>query len=423
MEHKAFPSLGEDLYTEALPNGLRLQVIPKPGFRSCYAVLAVNYGGAFRRFRLNGEDFDTPAGAAHYLEHKMFDLPEGDKALEQLSANGADPNAFTSTGITCYYFQCTDRFEENLKLLLHFVSTPYFTEETVQKEQGIIAQEILEEEDSPDGAVYHNLLRQLYAHHPLRDKVIGSLESIRQISAQTLYDCHRAFYTPPNLCLCVEGDVEPEEVARIARETLPAESAPRPQADFGPAESPLPLEPLHRAQMDVAAPQFLIGAKLSPVGEDLLRERLTAPLALRLLVGASSDFYNRLYAQGLLSRDFDAELDFSLGQGTLILGGESRDPEAVLRELGQELARVSREGLDPDRFERAKRSSLGARLRGLEDFESLCIALAEGLFDGYCALDAAELLQSVTRAECEDFLRRELGREKLALSIIEPRRT
>ena len=422
MEHKSYPHIGETLYFDTLPNGLRLRVLPKPGFRSRCAVLAVNYGGAHRRFTLDGVLQETPAGVAHYLEHKMFDLPEGDEAMEEFAANGADPNAFTSQATTCYFFHCTEHFAENLRLLLHFVSTPYFTAETVEKEQGIIAQEILEEDDSPDGAVYHNLLKQLYAHHPLRDKVIGSVESIREITARTLYDCHRAFYTPANLCLCVAGDVDPEEVARIAREVLPARSGTLPRADFGPAESPLPLEKLHLAQMDVAAPQFLIGAKLCPVGADLLRERLTASLALRLLVGASSDFYNRLYAQGLLSRDFDVELDYSLGQGTFLLGGESRDPEAVLRELEQELARVSREGLDPGRFERAKRSSLGARLRGLEDFEGVCIALAEGVFEGSSPLDAAGLLQSIRREDCQVWLREHLGPERLALSIIEPRR-
>ena len=424
MESKRYSAIGETLYSETLPNGLRLLIVPKPGFRSRYAVFAANYGGAHRRFFLNGEPVETPAGVAHYLEHKMFDLPGGDNALDVLSANGADPNAFTASGITCYYFQCTEHFEENLRLLLHFVSTPYFTEETVQKEQGIIAQEIQMGEDNPGSAVYHNLLRQLYAFHPIRDKVVGTLESIKEITADTLYACHKVFYAPGNMCLCVEGDVDPEEIARIAREALGEGGESLPQADFGPEESPLPLEKLHREQMDVSAPQFLIGAKLGSAGsgEEALRERLVSSLALRLLVGASSDFYNRLYASGLLNRDFDAEVDFSAGTGTLLIGGESPDPEAVLRELMEELRRVEETGLDPQRFERAKRASLGARLRGLEDFESVCITLAESLFEGCCALDSTELLQSVTKDECESFLRSQLQEEKLALSVIEPRR-
>ena len=424
METKAYPHIGETLYSETLPNGLRLRVIPKRGFRSRYAVLAVNYGGAHRRFTVDGQSVETPAGVAHFLEHKMFDLPEGDNAVDRLTANGADPNAFTADGITCYYFQCTERFEENLRLLLHFVSTPWFTEETVQKEQGIIGQEIRMCEDSPGSAVYEDLLGQLYAHHPIRERIVGTVESIAQITAETLYDCHKVFYAPCNMCLCVEGDVDPEEIARIACEELPAACGSVPEADFGEPEGPLPLERVHRRQMDVSAPQFLIGAKIAPApaGEEALRQRLVSSLALRQLVGASSDFYNKLYAEGLLNRDFDAEIEFTAGTGILLLGGESSDPEAVLRALEEELAKVSRQGLDPVRFERAKRASFGARLRGLEDFEGVCISLAESLFDGYCSLDATELLQGVTRAECEAFLR-ELSPERLALSIIEPRRT
>ncbi len=425
MEHKSYPGIGETLYSETLPNGLRLRVIPKPGFRSRYAVFAANYGGVHRRFVLDGQPQETPAGVAHYLEHKLFDLPEGDRTLEQLSANGVDPNAFTAPDVTCYFFQCTEHFSENLRLLLHLVSTPYFTEETVEKERGIITQEIQMGEDSPGAAVYYNLLGMLYARHPIREKVAGTVESISRISARTLYDCHRAFYAPGNMCLCVEGDVDPEEIARIAREALGGERSEAPAANPAEPESLLPQEKLRREAMDVSAPHFLIGAKLrpAPAGEAALRQRLVSSLALRLLLGASSPFYNRLYAQGLLNRDFDAEIDFSADVATLLLGGESKDPEAVLEALCAELERIGREGLDPAAFERAKRASLGARLRGLEDFESTCIALAEGVFRDYCVLDAAQLLQQVTREDCEDFLRRELPAERLALSIIEPRRT
>ncbi len=424
MECKTYPNIGETLYSATLPNGLRLRVIPKRGFRSRYAVFAANYGGCHRRFSVDGRQVETPAGVAHYLEHKMFDLPEGDKALDRLTANGADPNAFTSEDLTCYYFQCTEHFEENLRLLLHFVSTPFFTEETVRKERGIIGQEIRMSEDSPGNALFENLLRQLYEKHPIRDRVVGTVESIARISVQTLYDCHKVFYAPCNMCLCVEGDVDPEEIERIAREELPEARGSVPEADFGEEESLLPLERLHRQQMDVSAPQFLIGAKLRPVGEGeaALRQQLVSALALRLLVGASSPFYTRLYAQGLLNRDFDAEVETGVGTATLFIGGESDDPEGVLRALEEELNRVRQKGLDPVRFERAKRASLGARLRGLEDFESVCLSLAESVFEGYCSLDAAALLQDLSRAECEDFLR-ELVPERLALSIIEPRRT
>ena len=196
MQKHDYPNIGETLYSAELPNGLQLRVVPKKGFATFYAAFAANYGGADRRFELDGETIDTPPGVAHFLEHKMFDLPDGDSAMNLLSANGAEPNAFTSSDMTCYYFQCTKSFEENLRLLLHFVSTPYFTPETVQKEQGIIAQEILMGEDNPGMAIYYQLLCQLYARHPIRDRVAGTVESISGITDKTLYGCHRAFYAP-----------------------------------------------------------------------------------------------------------------------------------------------------------------------------------------------------------------------------------
>ena len=417
-----YPGIGESLYSATLPNGLKLRVVPKPGFATSYAVFAANYGGAHRRFSVDGQTLDTPAGVAHFLEHKMFDMPGGENALNILSANGADPNAFTSSGITCYYFQCTQDFEENLRMLLRFVSTPYFTAETVQKEQGIIAQEIVMGDDSPGSAVYYNLLSLLYEHHPIKDKVAGTVESIAQISDLTLYDCHRVFYSPCNMTLCVEGDVKPEEIYRIALEVLGDEAGSPPKADFGPEESLLPLESFKSVEMAVSAPQFLIGAKLRHAvgGDNILRQRILSQLALRMLAGVSSPFYAGLYADGLLTRDFDYEVDFSAGTATVIIGGESRDPQAVLARLNEEVEKIRTNGLDPKRFERAKRASLGARLRGLEDFENVCVSMAVGVFDGYCAFDALPVLDSISTEECRSFIVESLAPERLAMSIITP---
>ena len=286
MQLNKYDDIGESMYSATLQNGLRLRVIPKPGFSTAYAVFATNYGGAHRRFTVDGQTLDTPAGVAHFLEHKMFDLPDGENALNILSANGADPNAFTSSGITCYYFECTEGFEENLRMLLHFVSTPYFTAETVQKEQGIIAQEIRMGEDDPNVSIYYDLLTMLYDHHPIRDRVAGTVESIAEITDKTLYDCHRVFYAPSNMVLCVEGDIDPERVLAIAEEELPKTLSPVPKADFGPEEGLLPLEHFRSREMAVSAPQFLIGAKFRPAeeGQALLRQRLVSQLALRMLV-------------------------------------------------------------------------------------------------------------------------------------------
>lgn len=422
MENKRFENIGEDLYTAKLKNGLTLNVAVKPGYSTSFAAFATNYGGAERRFRVGGDFIDTPAGVAHFLEHKMFDMPGGDNALSVLSANGAEPNAFTSAGMTCYYFESTREFYKNLEMLLRFVSTPYFTAESVRKEQGIIGQEISMTEDSPDFSVYINLMKLLYAHHPVRDAVAGTQESIAQITPEILYSCHRVFYNPSNMTLCAAGDMDPEKVLEIAEKILPPEPGPVPEADFGPAEAETPAATRKEVKMELSAPQFLIGAKIPPAekGDALLRQKLVGQLALRLLCGVSTEFYTGLYAKGLLTRDFDYEIDYAAGTATALVGGESAEPEKVLSAFSAAVEKVLQKGLGRKEFDRAVRASYGARLRGLEDFESLCVALADGVFGGYCSMDSFEALQSVTPEECVDFIRHYLGTDSLALSVILP---
>lgn len=221
MEQIRFERIGETMFHQVLDNGLNVFVFPKPEFQKKYAFFATNYGGMDLRFQLDGTWHDTPAGVAHYLEHKMFDTREGN-ALQQLTANGASPNAFTSNAITGYYFESTEHFEENLRTLLSFVSVPYFTRESVEKERGIIGQEIGMIEDDPNWTVFVNLLGALYEHHPIRTSVAGTVESISHITEETLYACHKAFYDPANMVLCAAGDLDPQAVCRLAREVLPA---------------------------------------------------------------------------------------------------------------------------------------------------------------------------------------------------------
>lgn len=419
---KNFDKIGETLYYETLPNGLQIIVDRKPGFKLGYAVFATKYGGAYRRFKLNGQWHDTPAGVAHFLEHKMFDMPDGDNALNVLSANGAQPNAFTSSGITAYYFDCTQKFHENLRMLLQFVSTPYFTPESVDKEQGIIGQEIGMVEDSVGYVVYNRLMRMLYEHNPVRDQVAGSVESIAEITSETLYNCHSAFYAPSNMVLCVAGDFEPQEIFDIAEEMLPAEKSEIPETDFGEKESEYPIESYHEENMEVSAPQFFIGAKVTPeaYGAPLQRQKIVSALAMRTVFGSSGSFYNRLYAEGLLNRDYEYEIDFTAGTATILLGGESPNPKRVLDELKSEIAAVRENGIDKAAFERAKKASYGARLRGLEDFDSICVSLATSALSGYCGLDAFEVLNDIDIKECEDFLTYNMTDAKLAMSVLNP---
>lgn len=423
MNKTEYKAIGETLYTGELSNGLKIGVLPKPGWNSFYAVFGTKYGGAMRRFLFNGEYTDTPAGVAHFLEHKMFDMPEGDNALNILTANGAEPNAFTGQGMTCYYFRCTDKFEENLKLLLRFVSTPYFTEETVQKEQGIIGQEIQMYEDSPGSALFYNLLGLLYDHHPIRDKVAGTKDSIAEITADTLYSCHKVFYTPANMVLCVEGDVDPERIFEIASEILPSERADVPKADYGAEEDILPAGKYIEAEMAVSEKQFMLGAKLkrSPEGsKEKLKDRLTAALALQLMMGSSSPFYSRLYSEGIINRDFGFDAEWSAETGYIAAGGECAEPEKFMKEFLAETVRIADTGFDRDYYERNRKALIGARLRGLECFEDVCLSVAGGFMDGCLTLDTTEILEEITMDECKAWIVENLAEERLAVSVIKP---
>ncbi|MCD7934858.1 MAG: insulinase family protein [Oscillospiraceae bacterium] len=420
MQKIEYPAVGEMLYRDTLPNGLRLSVAVKPGYRRAFAFFATEYGGADRRFWLDGDFCDTPMGVAHFLEHKMFDMPDGDNALSTLAKNGAQPNAYTSSGITAYHFESTENFEENLRMLLRFVSTPYFTEESVQKEQGIIGQEIRMCEDDPDHVAYDTLLRCLYASHPIRDPVAGTVESIAEITPETLYGCHRIFYHPGNMALAVAGDVDPERVRDIALETLPAEPDARPIRDYGAAESAEPVCRRSVRAMAVSAPQFMLGAKLqcAPRGAPLLRQKLLCDIALTCLYSQSAPFYSSLYAEGLLNTDFFADVDYAADTMTILAGGESRDPEAVFARFCATAERAAADGLDRDYFSRVMKAGYGARVRALSSFSGLCASMADADFGGYNCMDTFAMMQDVTVEDVQAFIRENLCGNRYAMSII-----
>ena len=423
MEKLEFPRVGEQMYHQVLDNGLHIFVVPKPGFQKSYAFFATNYGGMDMKFKLDGQDMDTPAGVAHYLEHKMFDTKEGN-ALQELAANGASPNAFTSNAITGYYFESTEKFEENLRILLSFVSIPYFTKESVDKEQGIIGQEIGMIEDDPDWVVFMDLMQALYEKHPVRVSVAGSAESISHITAETLYACHKAFYDPSNMVLCVAGDVDPEKICQAAREILPERpGAPVARGDYGAQEPAEVCQPMIQREMEVSVPLFQLGFKgeAAPEGEGALRQQLLGELACEALLGNSGPLYARLYREGLVTRNFSYGYESYPGCAFLCAGGESKDPEGVRAAVAAEAERIAREGIDPELWERLKKSSYGNRVRALNSFEHICISQAQSFFQGCDFLRFPEVYDSLTREDAQAMIARWVTPERTALSVVRPR--
>ena len=408
MKEMTYHRIGETAVWQTLPNGLPVCVIRKRGYTRKYAFFATRYGGMDLRFQLDGQWLDTPAGIAHYLEHKMFDTEDGN-ALQELAKNGAEPNAFTSNAITGYYFDSTEHFEENLRILLSFVSIPYFTDESVEKEQGIIGQEIGMIEDNPEWQVYKRLMQALYHTSP--------------ITAQTLYDCHKAFYTPANMCLVAVGDLDPASVFSLAEEVLPKESGPAIPRDYGRETDLTPLEAEVSCEMEVSMPTFLLGFKCPPMsgGQEQMRRTLIGELACDVLLGDSSPLYARLYSQGLINGTFGYSFDTLPGVAYAYIGGDSKDPHAVAEEVLQEARRLVRDGIDPDYYARIVRANYGSTLKSLNSFESIAISLVEGQFDGYDPLLFPEMFDSITPQDLLAFIRENLCREHMALSVVYPK--
>ncbi|WP_297241281.1 EF-P 5-aminopentanol modification-associated protein YfmH [uncultured Flavonifractor sp.] len=421
MVSKQYPRLGETVFHEILENGLHIYVDRRRDFQKSYAFFATNYGGMDMRFRLDGAWKNTPAGVAHFLEHKMFDTQDGN-ALQDLAANGASPNAFTSSAITGYFFESTDKFFDNLEILLSFVSIPWFTQESVDKEQGIIGQEIRMVEDDPENQVFYALMECLYDHHPIRVPIAGTQESIAKITAGTLYSCHKAFYTPANMVLTVAGDVDPEQVCAVARKILPQESGVPIDRDYGGEEDQQAAAGEKELTMEVSSPIFQLGFKCDPAvrGEEWLRRELTGELACEALLGSSSPLYAKLYGEGLINKNFGYGFEVYPGCALMVAGGESRDPRKVRDAVLAEAQRLAREGVDAALFARIKKGVYGAKVRGLNSFENACIQLAQNHFAGVEYFRFPEIFDAISQADVEDCIRRWVTPERCGLAVVRP---
>ncbi len=418
---KYYPRLDEHLFKRVLPNGLTVMVNPRPGFTKNLAYFVTDFGSIHTEFTMDGKDYMAPDGVAHYLEHKLFDLPGRDVSAE-FAALGANTNAFTSYDMTAYYFSCTENFEACLRLLLEFVSTPYFTEETVTKEQGIIGQEIDMTADSPDTAIFEGLMDNMYRKHPVSIPILGWRHTIAQITPQVLYDCHRAFYRPGNMVLCVVGDVDPEEICRIATQILPDEDHVQVEVRRAWPEEMTVVEAKTQRTMEVAMPMFQLGFKAEPMdrGEEAIRQEVLADLAAEALFGESSSLYLRLYGQGIIDSSFGGGFETIEGMAMLTASGDSYQPEAVRDAILEEAQRIAAEGISQEAFTRMKRSALGRRIRGLDSFDSTCFRLCAYHLSGYDYFEFPALYENLEISQLQAFLARVVTPQRCSLSIIQP---
>ena len=422
MTIREYPRLGERLYRRTLPNGLTLMVVPRAGFTKKLAYFVTDFGSIHTDFTLEGREIHAPAGIAHFLEHKMFDMPGGRDISAELAALGAGTNAFTSFDMTAYYISCTENFEPALKLLLEFVSTPYFTKESVEKEIGIIDQEIGMNEDAAETKSFEWLAQSMYRSHPIRVPILGTCESIREITLELLQDCHRAFYTPGNMILCVVGDVDPDRVSAIAEEMLGTEARPVGKKLRPWNEDMTLVNGGGAAEMDIAMPMFQIGFKCEPTGtgEAAIRQEIVGDLAAEALFGESSELYLRLYEEGLIDSSFGGGFETIDGAALLLCSGDSYEADFIRNALVEQAERIAREGIPEDAFLRMKRSAFGRRIRDLDSFDSTCFRLCSYHLSGFDYFEFPALYSSVESSEIQEFLRRVVRKQRCGRSLINP---
>ena len=417
---KEYPALGETLFQTTLKNGLTVAVVPRPGFQRKLAYFVTDFGSIHTDFSLEGKRYQVPAGIAHFLEHKMFELPNRD-VMAEFAALGANVNAFTSYDMTAYYFSCTEHFEESLRLLVEFVSTPYFEEDSVQREMGIIDQEIHMNADSPDTRVFENLMEAMYAVHPIRVPILGNCESIREITPETLSLCHKAFYTPGNMILCVIGDVEPESVCRIAEEILG--DTPRPVGQKHRAwQESMAVNDAPQLKMEVSMPMFQMGFACEPVssGEAAIRQEIVGDLAAEMLFGESSELYLELYEKGLIDTSFGGGFESIDGCALLTCSGDSEDAPAIRDAILEQAEKLVDAGISQEDFLRVKRSALGRRIRSLDSFDATCYRICAYHFSGFDYFRFPAVYRDIRAEDVRRFLETSIAQERMSLAVIYP---
>lgn len=427
MEKHYDPLLKDTLYTELLENGLTVAVLVKPGFKQVTGRVATHYGSIDNSFvnPKTGETVQVPDGIAHFLEHKLFEMEWGNVS-DRFSELGADVNAYTTYTHTVYHFTTTQNFEDCLDLLLDFVQSPYFTDESVAKEQGIIDQEIRMYLDDPGWRSSANLMEALYVSHPVRIDIAGTVESIRQINKDLLYLCHQIFYHPSNMVVFVAGDVDPAAVIELARTSF----AKRPYEDQPVLQRVMPEEPLTIAErrrmqaLVVSQPILRIGFKEvepSVSGRAFLERDLITAMILDTIAGKGSTLYTRLYESGLIDQRFGFEYTPELSFGFSYFSGPTRDPGELEARLLDGIEEARRTGLHSEEFERARKKMIGRIVNLMNDLDGAAYVFIDGYFKGVNLFDLIPVAKAVTLEEANRRLRSHFDPDRVAGSIIYPK--
>ncbi|MDD6213750.1 MAG: pitrilysin family protein [Firmicutes bacterium] len=417
---------GESIYFKKHESGLNIFIMPRKDYSSSYAIFGTKYGSVDSEFIVPGENEITkvPDGIAHYLEHKMFDQPDGSNVFDKFSKYGGEANAFTSFNMTAYLFSATANFNENLETLMDYVQSPYFTEESVKKEQGIIAQEIRMYDDNAPWRVFFNFLGLLYNNNPVKLDIAGTVESIAKIDKNLLYRCYNTFYNLSNMTLFVTGDFDVEETLAVIEKNIKNHEPFTEEIKRIYPEEPKEIAALYKEQkISVAMPMFMMGWKDNNVGyggEKLLKKSIEMEIITEMLFGKGSELYNELYDSGLITQNFSFEYSPQVDYAYTAIEGESKDPKLVYAKITEYIDKLRKDGFTKETFERIKKVVWGDYIRSIDDIEGYAHTFITMSFMDINYFDYYDVYRSVQFEDVQKRFLEQFDNTYSALSVISP---
>ena len=412
----------EKLYIEKLENGLTVMIIPKANTKKKFITWGTNFGSIDNNFTdpKTKEEIKIPDGVAHFLEHKMFEQSNGTNSLDTLSSIGVDANAYTTNDHTTYLYECNDHFYEALDEFMDYVQNPNYTDDNVEKEKGIIAQEIKMYDDHPFWKVYMNAMECLYKNHPIKIDIAGTVDEINKIDKEVLYTCYNTFYTPSNMLMVISGDFVPEELLEeIKKRIIKSENASEIKRIYPEEPEEINLKK-KTVEMDVNNSLFVIGFKDSVLGnkEELVKKHIAIEILLYILIGKSSALYQKLYEEGLVIAQPDLDYEFSKQYAHITISGQSNNPEKLAEELKKEIENLKQAGIDEKIFDRVKKKMYGSYVTEFNDVADIARMFMGDYFKGINSFDYIEMHKQVTKEFTEEILKDIFDENKMILSIV-----
>ena len=411
----------EKLYKEKLENGLTVMIVPKPGLQKKYIIWGTNYGSNDSKFIVPGEKEVTtvPDGVAHFLEHKLFEQENGTNSLDVLTALGVNANAYTTNNHTAYLYECTDRFYEALDEFMDYVQHPYFTDQNVEKEKGIIGQEIMMYDDYPEWVVYQNALNAMYYNNPVKLDVTGTIETINKIDKEILYKCYNTFYNPSNMAMVICGDFEPEKILQEVQKRLIKKESNGEIKRIYPEEPENIVQEKIEKKMDVSMPLFVIGIKdKEPEQAERVKKHITIEILLNIIIGQSSNLYKELYNSGQMYSVPSLDYEFAKNYAHILITGQAKNPEQILEKFQKEVEKIKQNGINEQDFNRYKKMIYGSYVKEYDEVGSICRMFLADFFKGINSFDYIEEINTINIDYAKQILEEVFKKENTIISII-----